>query len=95
MTNEATPEARATGSAIDDAYLLALGRFVHAFSAVESTMHSLLVYHAGLSMGAGAALLSGVRVKAAMDSLNRLFEYWKNDVERATLLKPFKQLSRY
>jgi hypothetical protein len=92
MPNKPTVEAPAKPSAIDDEYLLALGRFVHAFSAAESMLHSLLVHHAGMSKGTGAALLSGVRVKHAMESVNRLFEYWKRDKEKAALQKPFQQL---
>jgi hypothetical protein len=37
---------------------------------------------------------TGVRVKDAIASVDRLSEYWKRDKEKAALQKPFKQLGK-
>jgi hypothetical protein len=72
--------------------MCALGWFVHTFAGVESMLHRLLVEKSGLTPSEGAALFSGVRMKGAMDALNRLFETHGQMAEKAALARPFKQL---
>lgn len=69
-----------------------LGWFVHAFASTESMLFRLLVEKAGLEPEAGAAVFSGVRMKTAMDAVNRLLESRGMDDEKSALERPFGQL---
>jgi hypothetical protein len=93
MAQEPPPEWLERESALDEIYMCLLGWFVHAFASTESFLHRLLVYHSGLSPTEGAALFSGLRMKSAMEALNRLFDTQGNDLEKGALSKPFAQLS--
>ena len=57
-------------SLLDQNFLAALGAFVQAFAGAESMLHRLLVSKSGLTTQAAAALLSGLRMKSAMDELS-------------------------
>lgn len=93
MEREPTPEWLDRESALDEVYMAGLGWFVHAFASTESTLFRLLVEKSGLTAAEGAAVFSGVRMKPAMDALNRLFEAKGMTLEQEALKRPFKQLS--
>lgn len=54
-----------------------------------STLHRLLVARSGLSSSAGAAVLSGVRMKPAMDTLNGFLESSDHLAEKERLARAF------
>lgn len=80
------------GAKIDDAYLLALGRFVHEFAAIEGRISFELGYLADVSFGAGIALVSGVRAAQTMGLINRLLEATERLGEKERLSPAFAQL---
>jgi len=92
MDREPTPEWLERESALDEVYMACLGWFVHAFASTESMLFRLLVEKTGLSGPEGAAVFSGVRMKPAMDALNRLFEARGMILEKEALARPFAQL---
>ena len=92
MEREPTPEWLERESALDEVYMACLGWFVHAFASTESMLFRLLVEKSGLSGTEGAAVFSGLRMKAAMDALNRLFDVRNMTLEREALARPFAQL---
>jgi|SRR5258708_40107634 len=49
-----------------DAYHLALGRFVSAFSDIEASMQATLWHFAGVSTPTAQAVFSGTRIEGAM-----------------------------
>lgn len=93
MEREPTPEWLERESSLDEVYMACLGWFVHAFASTEATLFRLLVAHAGLTAAEGASVFSGVRMKPAMDSLNRLLEARGLTAEKEALARPFSQLS--
>jgi hypothetical protein len=93
MEREPTPEWLERESSLDEVYMACLGWFVHAFASTEAMLFRLLVAHAGLTAAEGASVFSGVRMKPAMDSLNRLLEARGMTAEKETLARPFNQLS--
>ncbi|MCA3738055.1 MAG: hypothetical protein IM673_08370 [Phenylobacterium sp.] len=92
MEREPTPEWLERESALDEVYMACLGWFVHAFASTESMLFRLLVEKSGLSGTEGAAVFSGLRMKAAMDALNRLFDVRDMKLEKEALARPFAQL---
>lgn len=79
---------------IDDAYLLALGRFVHHFAETEGHVGLELGYLAGVDFSAGIALFSGVRTSQAMGLINRLLEATQRSEEKERLARAFAQLGQ-
>ena len=55
-----------------DAYHLALGRFVSAFSDIEASMQATLWHFAGVSTPTAQAVFSGTRIEGAMQFINRI-----------------------
>jgi hypothetical protein len=92
MDREPPPEWLERESALDEVYMAPLGWFVHAFASAESMLFRLLVEKSGLSASEGAAVFTGLRMKAAVDALNRLFEAKGMELEKDALSRPFKQL---
>ena len=92
MDAEATPWAGRHQTRIERGYLETLGLFVHRFAAAETMLYRLLVIQTGLDSGPAAAILSGLRMKPAMDALNRLFETEGRTDEKDALAPAFKQL---
>jgi hypothetical protein len=64
----------------DDPYYSALGKFMDEFSKVEAFLYLLLVSKAGMTMKKAGALLSGVRVEAAISFYERLCEAEASEV---------------
>ena len=58
----------------DDRYHLALGRFIDAFSTAEHNLKFALASVANVPRETAQAIFSGVRVKTAIDFINRIFE---------------------
>ena len=56
------------------AYYMALGRFVHKFSEVESSLKSFLARLLGIDAHTANAVFSGMRTKPAMDAIRRVYE---------------------
>ena len=57
-----------------DKYYLALGRFIHTFSSVESRLKSYLARLLRIDAYTANAVFSGMRMKPAMDAIRRVYE---------------------
>jgi lipopolysaccharide biosynthesis glycosyltransferase len=76
-----------------DAYHLALGRFVSAFSDIEASMQATLWHFAGVSTPTAQAVFSGTRIEGAMQFINRIADAqrWKKS-KRNQIQHIFTQL---
>jgi hypothetical protein len=89
MSDAGNPQADLpTLSVVNEpAYYEALGRFVHAFSGVESMLMFALKTYAKVSWPVARAIFSGVRVEQSMDFVNRICDAfdpgdeWRKELE--------------
>ena len=73
-------------------YWSTLGTFIHAFSLTEARLLSLLRHLARIEPLIGGAMLSGVRVDAGKDYINRILEATGKTEIKQRLERPFAQL---
>lgn len=75
-----------------DKYYISLGRFVDRFADAEDHIFIALQNVADLNSSIGRALLSGTRVRGAIDFIKRLYEA-KDEVPPPRLLEALSQLA--
>lgn len=76
----------------NDAYWIALGRFVHLYSAAEAAMQVLLWDKAKVSSEVARAIFSGVKVREAINQVKRICEA-EGDASYEIIKPAFDQLS--
>ena len=74
------PPNNAINTDSDDRYHLALGRFIDAFATAEHNLKFALGSVANVPRDTAQAIFSGVRVKQAIDFINRIFESRKTPI---------------
>jgi hypothetical protein len=80
------------GNEPTDGYWLALGAFIHQFSAVERMLQRLLRIQAGVSGEIAKSVFSGARVDACKDFINRICDATGREDVKARLEPAFAQL---
>ena len=67
-------------STASDKYLLALGKFVHQFSILETHLHLALVQYAGVSDAVARVILSGTRISDSISFIKRIHTETKREL---------------